>query len=390
MRIPCVLGVVVCLVSTRADADVSKAWQAAKDNLPASTPIVLAVDVAALQKSPALPHLIETLKAEERGFREAYNAFRAGCNLDPLSMVDGFVIAADPKADEVVIYMQLTIDRAKATTCLSSAMVSLDKDRGKQVTMKQDGIYTVASKGTGKHDTAYFPWLGPNVVMVSLRPDRKDKVDGWFNQKGFWQSKLSAKVDPRVAVSGGLATDKPFDSMLPLLAAHGTLTIAGGKITASISGTATDAGAAAMLVAGMKKEIERDLKREKTPPSIKKVFGALAITNAGTDVTLKASVTEKELGAAFAEVRSKKEKEAVGSSDARAAVEKMDDFSKKMCSCKDKACADKVNEEMTKWGTEMAKSPRKDEKPSVELAKRAAEIMTRYTECMTKLMMAKP
>jgi hypothetical protein len=72
------------------------------------------------------------------------------------------------------------------------------------------------------------------------------------------------------------------------------------------------------------------------------------------------------------------------------AVAKMEGFQKQMCDCKDKACADKVNEDMTKWGTEMAKTAgaAKDEKPDPDLAKKSADIMTKYTECMTKLMMA--
>ncbi len=73
------------------------------------------------------------------------------------------------------------------------------------------------------------------------------------------------------------------------------------------------------------------------------------------------------------------------------AMAKMEGFSKTMCECKDKACADKVNEDMTKWGTEMAKTAGKeasDEKPDPEMAKKSADIMTKYTECMTKLMMA--
>jgi hypothetical protein len=71
------------------------------------------------------------------------------------------------------------------------------------------------------------------------------------------------------------------------------------------------------------------------------------------------------------------------------AVAKMEEFSKAMCECKDKACADKVNADMSKWGTEMAKTAGKaDEKPDPELAKKSADIMTKYTECMTKLMMA--
>ena len=71
------------------------------------------------------------------------------------------------------------------------------------------------------------------------------------------------------------------------------------------------------------------------------------------------------------------------------AMAKMEGFSKDMCECKDKACADKVNENMTKWGTEMAKTAGKaDEKPDPEMVKKSTETMTKYTECMTKIMMA--
>ncbi len=73
------------------------------------------------------------------------------------------------------------------------------------------------------------------------------------------------------------------------------------------------------------------------------------------------------------------------------AVAKMEGFQKSMCDCKDKACADKVNEDMSKWGTEMSKNAgaaKADDKPDPELAKKSADIMTKYTECMTKLMMA--
>jgi hypothetical protein len=74
-----------------------------------------------------------------------------------------------------------------------------------------------------------------------------------------------------------------------------------------------------------------------------------------------------------------------GASDA---IAKMEGFQKSMCECKDKACADKVQEDMTKWGTEAAKTANKDEKPDPEMVKKSGEIMTKYTECMTKLMTA--
>ena len=69
-------------------------------------------------------------------------------------------------------------------------------------------------------------------------------------------------------------------------------------------------------------------------------------------------------------------------------VEIMEDFTDQMCACKDKACAEQVQDEMTKWGTKMAKSARREDRPDPEVVKRTTEIMGRYVDCMTKLMMA--
>ncbi|HEU0034294.1 MAG TPA: hypothetical protein VFQ53_26910 [Kofleriaceae bacterium] len=67
------------------------------------------------------------------------------------------------------------------------------------------------------------------------------------------------------------------------------------------------------------------------------------------------------------------------------AVAKMESFKKDMCECKDKACADKVNEAYMKWGSEMAKTTAgKDEKPDPDLVKKTTDIMAQYSECMTK------
>ena len=81
--------------------------------------------------------------------------------------------------------------------------------------------------------------------------------------------------------------------------------------------------------------------------------------------------------------------DAFDASDMNCALATMEHYSASICTCKDKACADRVNDEMTKWGTEMASKAgaMKDQKPSPEVAKKAADIMTKYAECMTKLMM---
>lgn len=80
-----------------------------------------------------------------------------------------------------------------------------------------------------------------------------------------------------------------------------------------------------------------------------------------------------------------------GSGEMAATLKKVRELTNKMCACRDKACADRVNEEYTKWGMEMAKKARRSRdysKPNVELAKEMTELVTRYTECYTKLMMA--
>ncbi len=71
------------------------------------------------------------------------------------------------------------------------------------------------------------------------------------------------------------------------------------------------------------------------------------------------------------------------------AMAKMSEFASRMCDCKDKACADRVQEDMTKWSTEMAKSsPGLDYKPSEAQMKRMTEVGMKFSECMTKQMAA--
>lgn len=68
------------------------------------------------------------------------------------------------------------------------------------------------------------------------------------------------------------------------------------------------------------------------------------------------------------------------------ALAKFREFADRACACKDKACADKVQEDITTWSMEMAKTATKDHKPDAELMKQMTEVGTRYSECLTKIM----
>jgi hypothetical protein len=77
-----------------------------------------------------------------------------------------------------------------------------------------------------------------------------------------------------------------------------------------------------------------------------------------------------------------------GGGDAGEAVAKMTEFKDQMCACKDKACADKVQEGMTKWSTEMAAKAgdKKEAKTDEATMKKMTEVGQAYGECMTKAM----
>jgi hypothetical protein len=65
------------------------------------------------------------------------------------------------------------------------------------------------------------------------------------------------------------------------------------------------------------------------------------------------------------------------------------ELAERMCACRDRACADRINEEMTHFGTEMAAYGRlTDERPNPSLVEKSRVFIARYTECMAKLLVA--
>jgi hypothetical protein len=68
-----------------------------------------------------------------------------------------------------------------------------------------------------------------------------------------------------------------------------------------------------------------------------------------------------------------------------AAFAKLNEFSDAMCKCQDRACADRITQEMTAWGQEMARSAERPERVSDEDSKRLADITERMTQCMSAI-----
>jgi len=69
----------------------------------------------------------------------------------------------------------------------------------------------------------------------------------------------------------------------------------------------------------------------------------------------------------------------------RKALAKMESFKAKMCACTDRACAERVQKEMTDWSASMARTG-KDAKPREEDMKKFAAVAMAFGECQTKAM----
>ncbi|HEY4057593.1 MAG TPA: hypothetical protein VGM39_13335 [Kofleriaceae bacterium] len=68
------------------------------------------------------------------------------------------------------------------------------------------------------------------------------------------------------------------------------------------------------------------------------------------------------------------------------AIKEMSLVADKMCACKDKACGDTVNDELTKWGEEtMKKTAGRVPTPSADEQKKISDAATKFGECMVKL-----
>ena len=255
----CVVTMLAAL-SSRAEADTSKAWAAARDNLPASTRAVGALDVAAIVKTAAFGKIFELVMKEERDLREAHALVKKACQVDPLAVIEGVVVAGDPRQDAGVVFLQLSLDRAKATACLEATLRAMGNPKAQ---LKLDGNIAAVSVG---RDTAYLAWVTGDVVAISLEPEKKDALQAWIGQKGAF-----AKT------------------------ASGALALAKGTVSGSVRGTFADAKGARDAQAEMQKEITKELGRKSTPEPMKRVLKAISVAAKGSEVTVAGSAAEADL-----------------------------------------------------------------------------------------------
>jgi hypothetical protein len=222
------------------------------------------------------------------------------CKVDPAQVIEGVIVAGDPDAGKGILFVQHSMDRKKASTCVQDVLKAVGETKA---TVKQDGKYTTI--GDGKNQM-YVMWVANNVVAINFDPDKKAAYDRWLGGKGALKKTTLAarveKLDTKALAFGALQLDKPLDDKeLPVLAATGTIAL-GKTVTVKLWGTFKNAAAAAKVLAEANKELDRELKRGKLPESLKRIAKTIKMTAAGADLTLDASASEADLMDAFAQM----------------------------------------------------------------------------------------
>jgi hypothetical protein len=289
--------VVLLALTTIAEADVSKAWQAVRANAGTKATAVLAVDVGAIAKLPSFPKLAEAVLAAEPRVELAVAWVKRACKLDLLALVDGLVIVGDPLGkDGGALYLQLTIDRTKAMACAGA--IAKEADKTYAVAVTDDAITLRGKQG-------HLAWVDTQVVAIALEVTDKAMLDRRVKQPGFDTSAVGAlatKLDPKslawIAFSI-LTPERPLASWFPVTSGSGTFTLTDTTISTSHTILAATTKQATSLVSDLNKDLIKDA--AKASAAGKKALSALKITSQGPTITVTAKLPEADLAAALLE-----------------------------------------------------------------------------------------
>jgi len=283
--------------SARADG---RAWAAAKAGLPATTKLVISVDVAAAQKTQLFTTYYPKLRDKPEAGK-VLDAIKDGCKLDPLAVVGSVVVASGEDDEDAVIYVAMTgIDKAKASSCLQT-MARTD-DKTAKVSIKHTGNVTEVTKGG---DTVYFGWVGKDVVVVPLRNKDKAALTRWMGGKGALAKsdlgKTLAKLNTSATVWGAGNGTKEIQPGLNAKGGYGTLNTGNGMLACDIHAVLENTEQASNM-AGM---ANQQLDQAKNggpllPPEVVSLLKATTVTADKDEVRIKANVAEKDVLGAIA------------------------------------------------------------------------------------------
>lgn len=288
------LAAATAIAPLSAHAD-TKAWTAAKANLPADATIVFGMNFAPIAKSQLFTELFPKLVASSADFKDFLDTAKSACNIDPVSAINSAVVASDSTKSQGVIYLGLNgLDQAKLASCADKVAKAKGKDD--KLSFKKDGnIVEVTSSKQNK--TVYYGWVGSDVIVVSKDADKAGLVR-WMQGKGFSGgalAKVAAKVDTNAAGWGVTTEGKQLQANLNMKGGFGTFDLKGGVVSVKghmVTGSPTEATNAA---AEGNKQLTQMKSSGQLPAMFNSLMKDLKITSEGADLVMSASAPEKDV-----------------------------------------------------------------------------------------------
>jgi hypothetical protein len=296
-----VAAAALSVVSLQAHADTSKAWTAAKAGLPADAKVVLGFDVAAIQKTQVFAALFPKLR-DTPEVAKLFDTMKDTCKLDPLAVVQGVVMATSTDQADGALYLSVNgLDRAKLADCAKRANLAVAADKAAPakppVLVKQDGNISEVTRGD---DTAFFGWVGKDVIVVSIHAQDKPSLVKWMGGNGALAKsglgKSIGKVNTSAAVWLIGDTDKELQPGIAAKRVYGAVTYAKGAFKPDVHvqmASAADAKTIADLATKQLAEVSRN--NAQLPPDLVAALKTVTLTTANDELVVKANVGEAEL-----------------------------------------------------------------------------------------------
>ena len=290
------LATVTSLAPISAHADASKAWTAAKANLPADATIVVGVNMGAIAKSQIFAEMFPKLVASNPDLKDFLDLAKTSCGIDPITAVAGAIVATDADKKGGVVYLALNgLDQPKLASCADK----LAKAKGKgdeKITFKKDGnIVEVTS--TKQTKPVYYGWIGSDVIVI---PKDGDKVglQRWMSGKGFSGSALGkavGKVNTNAAAWGATTESKSLQPGMNMKGGYGTLDVAKGNITVGAHVTLGSPAEATQAATEANKQLGQVKASGQLPAMFNSLLGSLKVTSAADELVIGASAPEKDV-----------------------------------------------------------------------------------------------
>jgi len=286
-------------VSIHARADASKAWTAAKSGLPGDAKLVVGVDFAAIQKTQLFTTYYPKLR-DKPEVAKVLDSMKSTCKLDPLTTVQGVVVATAADQGDGAVYLAITgVDRLKLSSCLQSAGQAADKTA--KVSIAQDGNITTLTENT---QTSFFGWVGKDVIVVSMHGKDKASLLKWMGGKGaLAKSDLGrtlAKVNTAAPLWVAGEGTKELQPGVTAKGGYGSVSFANGNLDADVHGVMSSAAQATTMAGSATKQLAEAKKGGGLPPPIAALLQSVSIAAVKDEVIVKASVVEKDVMAALA------------------------------------------------------------------------------------------